>query len=107
MRLFRRKRRPGNGDRARTQLDTSHLEEFVRTRIGVEAYVEPQTTVTETTVILIASDGEWTRRRIDAPDAAYRLGQRLGIPVYDVARVGYPQRKRDYDARQRVKRTRE
>ncbi|MEV0648360.1 hypothetical protein AB0I28_24155 [Phytomonospora sp. NPDC050363] len=107
MRLFRRKRRPDDGDRARTQLDTSHLEEFVRTRIGVEAYVEPQTTVTEHTVILIATDGEWTRRRVDGPAGAYRLGQRLGIPVYDVARVGYPQRKRDYDARQRIKRNRD
>lgn len=107
MRLFRRKRRPGNGDKAQSRLDTSHLEEFARTRIGVEAYVEPQTTVTEHTVILIATDGEWTRRRVDGPEGAYRLGQRLGIPVYDVARVGYPQRKRDYDARQRIKRSRE
>lgn len=101
MRWFRRKGRPGNGDKATVQLDTSHLEEFVRTRVGVEAYVEPRTSVTEHTVILIATDGEWTRRRMDGPEGAYRLGQRLGIPVYDVARVGYPQRKRDYDARQR------
>ena len=101
MRWFRRKSRPAGGDRAATQLDTSHLEEFVRTRVGVEAYVEPKTSVTGHTIILIAADGEWTRRRVDGPEDAYRLGQRLGIPVYDVARVGYPQRKRDYDARQR------
>lgn len=101
---FRRKRRTTEADRSTTSEDLSHLEEFVRTRVGVEAYVEPQTTVTEHTVILIASDGEWTRRRVDSPSSAYKLGKRLGIPVYDVARVGYPQRKRDYDARQRVRR---
>ncbi|GLZ79937.1 hypothetical protein Afil01_47440 [Actinorhabdospora filicis] len=101
---FRRKRRSGDADRGAGSGDLAHLEEFVRTRVGVEAYVEPQTTVTEHTVILIASDGEWTRRRVDGPSAAYRLGKRLGIPVYDVARVGYPQRKRDYDARQRIRR---
>ena len=31
---------------------------------GVEAYVEPKTTVTDVTVVLVAADGEWTRRRI-------------------------------------------
>jgi hypothetical protein len=65
----------------------------------VEALIEPRTTVTETTVILIAHDGEWTRRRVATPNDARRLGHRLGIPVYDVALVGYPQRMRDYNAR--------
>ncbi len=30
---------------------------------GVEAFVEPKTTVTDVTVVLVAADGEWTRRR--------------------------------------------
>jgi hypothetical protein len=34
------------------------------------------------------------------------IGQRLGIPVYDVHKVGYPQRKRDFDARRRIQRRR-
>jgi hypothetical protein len=67
----------------------------------VEAFVEPRTAVTETTVVLVAHDGEWTRRRIAGAEAARRLGKRLGIPVYDVALVGYPQRMRDYTARMR------
>jgi hypothetical protein len=67
----------------------------------VEAFVEPRTTVTETTVVLVAHDGEWTRRRVGGAQGARRLGERLGIPIYDVARVGYPQRMRDYTARQR------
>ena len=54
-----------------------------------------------TTVILIAHDGEWTRRRVGSPECARSFGHRLGIPVYDVALVGYPQRMRDYNARRR------
>jgi hypothetical protein len=73
----------------------------------VEAFVEPQTTVTETTVVLVAHDGEWTRRRVGSGEVAQQLGKRLRIPVYDVAKLGYPQRMRDYTARQRILRQRE
>jgi hypothetical protein len=96
--LFRRQR-PGTVRRA-DDADTAHLEEFVRTRRGVEAYVEPRTAVTETTVALIAHDGEWTRRRIDGPKAAAALGKRLAIPVYDVAATGYPARMREWTRQQ-------
>jgi hypothetical protein len=79
---------------------TAHLREWAATHRGVEAFIEPKTTVTQTTVVLVAHDGEWTRRRVDSASAARDLGHRLGIPVYDVALVGYPQRMRDYTARQ-------
>jgi hypothetical protein len=78
-----------------------HLEQFVHTRRGVEAYLEPRTTVTETTILLIASDGEWTRRRIDGPEGARRFAHRLAIPIYDVALMGYPKRMRDYNERRK------
>jgi hypothetical protein len=100
---FRRRERQGQTRVASTQ-DTDHLEAWAATRRGVEAYVEPRTTVTETTVVLIAHDGEWTRRRIDGQQGAARLGRKLGIPVYDVALVGYPRRMREYTARQRAAR---
>ena len=32
--------------------DAAHLEEFVRTRQGVEAYLEPRTAVSDVTVVL-------------------------------------------------------
>lgn len=73
----------------------------MRSRRGVEAFIEPRTMVTETTVLLIAHDGEWTRRRVAGPEGARRFAHRLAIPVYDVALVGYPQRMRDYNARQK------
>ncbi|WP_018721424.1 hypothetical protein [Salinispora fenicalii] len=102
MGLFRRKKaRPVSPDRGADRGDLNHLENFVRTRRGVEAYIEPRTTVTETTVMLIADDGEWTRRRIDGPVGARRFAHRLGIPVYDVSLMGYPQRMRDYNERRK------
>ncbi|MFI6820776.1 hypothetical protein ACIBJE_07460 [Micromonospora sp. NPDC050187] len=104
MALFRRRRKP-SGDpgpgRAASRADLEHLENFVRTRRGVEAFIEPQTTVTETTVMLIADDGEWTRRRIDSPENARRFAHRLAIPIYDVRLVGYPQRMRDFNERRK------
>lgn len=81
-----------------------HLEQFFRGRRGVEAFLEPRTTVTETTVVLVAHDGEWTRRRVTSPGAAWDFARRLGMPIYDVALVGYPQRMRDFNARQRLRR---
>lgn len=98
---FRRRERAGTAREANAR-DMDHLEAWAAVRRGVEAYVEPRTNVTGTTVVLIAHDGEWTRRRIDGPQGAARLGHKLGIPVYDVAMVGYPRRMREYTARQRA-----
>src|SRR3712207_5229870 len=77
--------------------DLAHLERFVQPGRGVEGYVEPRTAVTETTIVLVATDGEWTRRRIDGPETARRLSRELGIPVYDAQVTGYPQRMRDWN----------
>jgi hypothetical protein len=95
-----RGRRRASGIRRPNPRDNAYLRSWAEQRHGVEAFVEPKTTVTETTVVLIAHDGEWTRRRITGPDAR-DLGKRLGIPVYDVGKVGYPQRMRDYTARRK------
>ncbi|MGZ4650786.1 MAG: hypothetical protein ACXV3A_09655 [Kineosporiaceae bacterium] len=96
--LFRR-RRPGQLRQA-DNADASHLEQFARSRTGVEAFVEPPTAVSATTVVFVASTGEWTRRRVRDARAAHELANRLGIPSYDAAVVGYPQRMRDWNARQ-------
>ncbi|WP_342707698.1 hypothetical protein [Pedococcus cremeus] len=81
----------------------SHLAQFVASRRGVEAYVEPPTNVTATTVILIAHDGEWTRRAAGSRQAAFDLARSLGVPVYDVNQTGYPNRMREWNSRQRRK----
>ncbi|MEV7972075.1 oxidoreductase [Cellulomonas sp. NPDC089187] len=92
--------------RAAQQATVDHLAEFVRSRVGVEAYVEPATYVTQTTIMLVATDGEWTRRRVPDGKAAGEVARKLGIPVYDVQRTGYPQRVRDWNTRQRIERER-
>jgi hypothetical protein len=110
-RLRRSRRTGGDGpagdgrratlDRASHRADLAHLEQFVASRRGVEGFVEPRTAVTETTIVLVAADGEWTRRRIDGPDVARKLSRELTIPVYDAQVTGYPQRMRDWSARQK------
>jgi len=101
--LFSRRGRAtrSSGNRAAYRADLEHLEQFVRSRYGVEGFLEPRTTVTDTTLILIAHDGEWTRRRIPDPRVGHEFGHRLGIPVYNVQLTGYPQRMRDYNERRK------
>jgi hypothetical protein len=108
MGLFSRFRRSRPGTlRTSDSADEAHLRAWTAAHEGVEAFVEPRTTVTDTTVVLVAKDGEWTRRRISGPDGARKLARSLKIPVYDVQLIGYPQRMRDHDARQKVLRERE
>jgi hypothetical protein len=98
--------RPGTLRRAVAD-DEAHLRAWAAEREGVEAFVEPRTTVTDTTIVLVANDGEWTRRRVAGPDGARRLARSMRMPVYDVQIVGYPQRMRDHDARRRILRDRD
>ncbi len=108
MGLFNRFRRRGSKGAPGSDpaADLNYLREWVASHVGVEAFVEPRTTVTDLTVVLVAADGEWTRRRTGGDAGARRLNDRLGIPVYDVQKIGYPQRMRDYDARRRIERQR-
>ena len=115
MRLFGRRRRssprsrgvdrggPRNLlDREATKEDLAHLREFATTKVGVEFYVEPETTATDTTAVAVAADGEWTRRRVGSPAAIGKLARDLRLPVYEAAVVGYPQRMRDYNAKRKA-----
>ena len=78
MGLFNRRKRHAAWDRGSTREDLKHLEEFTRTHKGVEAYLEPVTMATETTVVLVAHDGDHRReptalvhpRRATAPQPA-------------------------------------
>jgi hypothetical protein len=93
---------PSNGPTKKdVEVATAHLRNFVATRVGVEMYVEPQTSVTPTTAVLIAATGEWTRRRVSGPQSAGDLARELGIPVYDVQQTGYPGRMREWTSHQR------
>jgi hypothetical protein len=84
--------------------DVRHLENFVTSRQGVEGFVEPRTAVSDVTLLLVAHDGEWTRRRVPSVRWAHDFANKHRVPSYDAAVVGVPQRMRDYNARQKAER---
>jgi hypothetical protein len=88
-------------DREATSADIESLMAFARSRTGVEFYVEPETFATDTTAVAIATDGEWTRRRVGSPQVIHKVARNLGLPVYDVQITGYPQRMRDFNERRK------
>ncbi len=92
----------GSTVRSSDSADVRHLREFVSNRRGVEGFVEPRTTVSEVTLLLVAHDGEWTRRRVQSVQWAHDFANKLGVPSYDAAVVGIPQRMRDYNNRQKT-----
>jgi len=95
--------RTGTGSttvRAASAADEQHLLDFVRSRRGVEGFVEPRTAVSDVTLLLVAHDGEWTRRRVPSVDWAHKFANRNHVPSYDAALVGIPQRMRDWNRRQ-------
>lgn len=96
-----------DGPRAQRRAAAIALAGWVTARRGVEVYVEPRTSVTPVTMLLVAHDGEFTRRPIDSPEAAKSFARQHRLPVYDATILGYPQRMRDYSRRQNVLRQRE
>lgn len=100
---FRKRRgrqRPGV-TRAATSADEEHLRAFVSSRRGVEAFIEPQTNFTPATLLLVAFDGEWTRRRVPSEDWGVAFARKLEMPCYDAGIVGIPNRMREYNKRQK------
>jgi hypothetical protein len=93
---FRRQRNTpaGPGPSARTVED---LREFLRTRAGVEAYIEPPTPVYAMTLCLVASDGEHIRRAVKDGRQARHLCDDHGVPLYDARKVGYPKRMKEFE----------
>jgi hypothetical protein len=97
---FRRSNAVGAA-RAADDADQRHLLEFVEARRGVEGFVEPRTTVTHVTLLLVAHDGEWTRRRVPSVGWAHEFCNRHGVPSYDAGLVGIPARMREYNRREK------
>jgi hypothetical protein len=108
MGLLDRFRRRGHGTgstgaivRGSDDADQQHLAEFIRSRRGVEGFVEPRTTITDVTLLLVAHDGEWTRRRVPSERWAHDFANRNGVPSYDAGLVGIPDRMRAYNKAQK------
>lgn len=87
--------------RASDKVDEQHLHDFVAARRGVEGFVEPRTAVSEVTLLVVAHDGEWTRRRVPSVGWAHDFCNKHQVPSYDAAVVGIPQRMRDFNRRKK------
>ena len=87
--------------RASDRADEQHLNSWVSARRGVEGFVEPRTAVSDVTLLLVAHDGEWTRRRVPSVQWAHQFCNKHQVPSYDAAVVGVPQRMRDYNRRKK------
>lgn len=90
----RKDRTAGPGPSARS---IAELKEFMATREGVEAFVEPPTAVYAMTLCLVAADGEYRRQPVRDERQARALCAEHGVPIYDARIVGYPKRMRDYE----------
>ena len=103
-RLLRRRPQSAGPLRRRGQMDPAdeqHLVEFLATRHGVEGFVEPRTAVSDVTLVIVAHDGEWTRRRVPSAAWAHEFANKNGVPSYDAALVGIPARMREYNRREK------
>jgi len=67
---------------------------FLTSHHGVEAFLEPKTTMSSLTVVLIDDDGEWRRFPIDDDRELRRTASSHHVPVYDASVMGYPERMR-------------
>src|SRR5436190_10069630 len=96
-----RRKKPGTL-RVAESTDARYLQDWVEARRGIEGFVEPRTAITDTTLLLVAIDGEWTRRRVPSAEWAHQFANKLGIPSYDAAVVGVPDRMREYNRRKKA-----
>ena len=77
--------------------DLSKLEAYVAEHRGVEGFIEPRTTTQPTTLLLVDRDGDSLRGEIRDPEDGAAFCEKMGIPVYDAAVVGYPRRMREFE----------
>lgn len=93
-------RRPSRAQARRTRPSrdaSKELDGFLSSRHGVEGYIEPETAIYSTTLLLVAADGEYLRRPVRDRGEAEQICSRHEAPLYDAAIVGYPKRMRDFD----------
>ena len=98
----------GLGDRIRAFFSQrsnpglAELDSFVTERKGLEGFIEPQTSTSPTTLLLVDRNGDHRRAPVREPADAVAFCERLGIPVYDAQVIGYPQRMKDFEKRRRT-----
>lgn len=76
--------------------DLKKLQDFATSHQGVEAYLEPETPTMAQSLLLVAREGDWARSPVADRGQASALCKKLGLPFYDAAVVGYPERMRGF-----------
>ncbi|HEX3326374.1 MAG TPA: hypothetical protein VHV50_05215 [Actinomycetota bacterium] len=79
--------------------DLSALESFAAARRGVEAFIEPRTATSPTTLLLVDRDGDHVRAPVRDPRDAAAFCKSRSIPLYDAQVIGYPRRMKDFEKR--------
>jgi hypothetical protein len=82
-------------DKFRRQ-DLKKLEQFAASHEGIEGFLEPKTATLDQSLLFVARGGEWMRAPVADRGQAAALCKKLGIPFYEAAIVGYPERMRGY-----------
>src|SRR2546423_12076548 len=96
---FERERRPRRARAPKVRVpksDRGAVRDFVKTRSGVEAYVEPRTLDQGLSVVFVASDGEWMRFTLPDDSWLRSFARKRALPIYDAGVMGYPKRMREY-----------
>ncbi len=93
------KRSSGKSAKVARKETYEYAQDFCASRTDVEAYFEAETPREPASIMLVAHDGEWTRRKVPSLADAAKLSAELGIPLYEVARTGYPRSVREWNAR--------
>jgi len=78
------------------QEDRDRISQFLESRRGVEAFVEPRTVIHPLSVVLVAEDGEWIRIELREDTFLRELSKTRGLRIHDATRAGYPERMRNY-----------
>ena len=79
----------------------AELEGFVAERKGIEGFIEPQTSTSPTTLLLVDRDGAHLRAPVHEPADAAAFCEKHSIPVYDAQVIGYPRRMKDFEKKRR------
>lgn len=79
----------------------AELEAWAAARKGIEGYIEPKTSTSSTTLLLVDRDGDHRRAPVRDPADAVAFCERVGIPVYDAQVIGYPKRMKDFERKRR------
>ena len=85
--MFGRRRRRIPADPA----DLEHFRRWAETRVGIEAFLEPETLVSVPGLCLVAFDGEWTRRPVGDVATARTLNRGTESEQRYVERVAVPE----------------